>query len=259
MGILDEIVNRKRERLSYAKTKIPLEDILSKIPDMEKPRPFKHAIKKDSKGIRLIAEIKKASPSRGIIRQDFKLIEIAQVYREKADAISVLTEEDFFMGDLGYLNDIKKIVDSPILRKDFIIDEYQIYESRANGADAILLIVSLLDRSQAEEYLRMAEELGLSVLFEIHDLKELELALLTGADIIGINNRDLKTLKVDLNTTLEIKKEIPEGKVIVSESGIQKRQDVVRLEDAGIDAMLIGTVLMETEDIGRKISELMGE
>ncbi|MBI4823469.1 MAG: indole-3-glycerol phosphate synthase TrpC [Nitrospirae bacterium] len=259
MGILDEIVKKKKERLSYVKAKIPLKDIISKIPSMEKPRPLMPAIKRDSKGIRLIAEIKKASPSRGIIRQDFNHMEIAKLYQEKSDAISVLTEEDFFMGDLKYIEDVREIVDKPLLRKDFIVDEYQLYESRANRADAILLIASLLSKAQAEEYLHMAKELSMAVLFEIHDMRELEMALLLNADIIGINNRDLKTLKIDLSVTETLKKDIPEGKIVVSESGIKSRQDVIKLDKAGIDAMLIGTVLMEAENIGKKIDELRGK
>ncbi|MFN3480455.1 MAG: indole-3-glycerol phosphate synthase TrpC, partial [Thermodesulfovibrionales bacterium] len=144
----------------------------------------------------------------------------------------------------------------PVLRKDFIFDDYQIYESRAFGADAILLIGAILEREQAEEYLHMAREIGLAILFEIHDYHDLEKALRIEADIIGINNRDLKTLRVDLNTTFLLKKEIPPERVTVSESGIKSREDVLRLNLAGIDAMLIGTTLMESEDIGKKIEEL---
>ncbi|MFA4828576.1 MAG: indole-3-glycerol phosphate synthase TrpC, partial [Thermodesulfovibrionales bacterium] len=151
-----------------------------------------------------------------------------------------------------------KVTTIPLLRKDFIFDEYQIYESRANEADAILLIAAILDKNQAGEYLHLAEELGLSVLFEVHDLKELEIALFIDADIIGINNRNLKTMKIDINNTFEIKKEIPSGKIVVSESGIKTRDDILRLEAAGIDAVLIGTSFMEATDIGKKIEEMFG-
>lgn len=257
MSVLQKIVEKKKERLSYAKGMVSLPELRSRIMDIGKPRDFRKAIKKLNGHIKLIAEIKKASPSKGVIRWDFDPVKIARIYEEKAaDAISVLTEEDFFSGDLNYISSVKKIVTRPVLRKDFIFDEYQIYESRANGADAVLLIAALLDRLQAEEYLHLCKELGLAVLFEVHNHGELEKALHADTDIIGINNRDLKTLVVDLNTTFLLKKEIPDGKIAVSESGIRAREDAQRLEDAGIDAMLIGTSLMESKDIGKKIDEL---
>ena len=260
MGILDEIVAKKKERLSLAKSRMPLSALKPRIPDIEKPRDFKAALKrKQDERIKLIAEIKKASPSKGVIRESFNPVEIASVYEKKqANAISILTEEDFFQGKLEFIPKVKKVTTIPLLRKDFIFDEYQIYESRANEADAILLIAAILDKNQAKEYLHFAKELGLSVLFEVHDLKELEMALYIDADIIGINNRNLKTLKIDVNNTFEIKKEIPSDKIIVSESGIKTRDDILRLESAGIDAVLIGTSFMEAEDIGKKIDELFG-
>jgi indole-3-glycerol phosphate synthase len=181
------------------------------------------------------------------------------VYKEKeVDAISVLTEEDFFQGSPAFIADVKDIAELPVLRKDFIIDEYQIFEARTNRADAFLLIAALLEEGQAREYLHMATELGMNVLFEVHDFDELEMALNIPAQIIGINNRNLKTLQVDLNTTFALKQEIPADRIVVSESGIRTRGDVIRLEDAGIDTMLIGTSLMESREIGRKIDELRG-
>lgn len=259
MGILDGIVAKKKERLSYAKSTVSLKDLRSKIADIEKPRDFKTAIKRNkNEKIKLIAEIKKASPSKGIIREKFDPFEIASIYEKKANAISVLTEEDFFQGKLEFIHEVKKITTIPILRKDFIFDEYQIYESRANEADAILLIAAILEKNQAEEYLHIARELDLSVLFEIHDFRELEMAIAVDAGIIGINNRDLKILKIDLNNTFEIKKEIPSGKIVVSESGIKTRDDIQKLESVGIDAVLIGTSFMEAADIGKKIEELFG-
>ena len=220
MGILDEIVSKKKERLGIAKSSVPLRDIKLMIADAGKPRDFRSAIKRNHIGrIKLIAEIKKASPSKGVIREDFDPIQIASAYEKKqADAISVLTEEDFFRGRLKFIPLIKNTTTIPLLRKDFIFDEYQIYESRANKADAILLIAAILSKNQDEEYLHLARELDLSVLFEIHNLKELETALSVNADIIGINNRDLKTLKIDLNNTYIIKKEIPSDKIVASES-----------------------------------------
>lgn len=259
MSILDAIVHKKRERLSRANAVTSLAGLRTVIKDIPITLNFEQAIKRSEGQIRLIAEVKKASPSKGLIRQDFDHKAIAKIYREKnVNAISVLTEEDFFQGRLEFLAEVKTLSLLPVLRKDFIFDEYQIYEARANQADAILLIAAILDESQAEEYMHISRELGLAVLFEVHDHKELEMALRISAPVIGINNRNLKTLQIDMNTALELKKEIPLDRIIVSESGIRTREDVLRLEQAGIDAMLIGTSLMEAADIGRKIEELRG-
>jgi len=259
MGIINEIVEKKRARLNFAKTRVPVKDIRSRISDIEKPRDFRAAIKRGAGPLRLIAELKKASPLRGIIRKDFDPVAIASLYEKKdVDAISLLTEEDYFQGKLEYLLAVKEVTRKPLLRKDFIFDEYQIYESKAHEADALLLITSLLSKNQAAEYLHLSGELGLSVLFEIHNFRDLEMALVIGADIIGINNRDLKTLDLNINTTFELKKEIPPDKITVSESGIKTKEDIKRLDDAGIDSVLIGTTFMEAEDIGKKIDELMG-
>jgi len=259
MNILQKIIEKKKERLHFVKAKVPFSEIKSMASDIEELKDFKAAVKRTHGRIRLIAEIKKASPLRGVIRKDFDPLKIAIVYNEKnVDAISVLTEEDYFQGKLEYVEGIKRIADKPILRKDFIVDEYQIYESKAYGANAVLLIASVLGRNQAADYLHLATELGLSVLLEVHDLKELEMALMIDADLIGINNRNLTTFKVDFNTTLKLKSEIPPNKVIVSESGIRTRDDVLKLEDAGVDAILVGTVFMEADDIERKIDALLG-
>lgn len=259
MTILDRIVAQKKERLASAKYRTPLTDLKAGIRDVEPPRDFTGALKRGHGKIRFITEIKKASPSRGIIRQDFNHLAIAAIYESKAvDAVSVITEEDFFLGNLDYLRDVKKEVARPVLRKDFIFDEYQIYEARLYGADALLLMASVVDKGQAEEYLHMSRELGMAVLFEVHDAEELEIALQINTPVIGINNRDLKTLSIDLNTTLNIRKEIPADRVVVSESGIRTREDVLRLEAADIDAILVGTCLMEAEEIGGKIDQLRG-
>jgi indole-3-glycerol phosphate synthase len=259
MSIVTKIVNQKKERLSHAKEVTSIAHLRAVIKDIPLPLDFEQALIRVDGQIRLIAEVKKASPSKGLIRQDFNHKTIAAVYKEKkVAAISVLTEEDFFQGHLEFLADVKSISLLPVLRKDFIFDEYQIYEARANQADAILLIAAILDEKQAEEYLHLSKELGMAVLFEVHDHRELEMALRINAPVIGINNRNLKTLQIDMNTTLELKKEIPVDIIIVSESGIKTRADVLRLEQAGIDAMLIGTSLMEAADIGRKIEELRG-
>ena len=261
MGILNEIISKKRERLKDSKTRLSIKDLGTKIGNIEESRDFKTAIKRThGEKIKLVAEIKRASPSKGVIRKDFDHLSIAGIYEEKAvSAVSVLTEEDFFRGNLKFLSGVKRVLTKPVLRKDFIFDEYQIYESRANEADAILLIAAILDKNQAAEYLHLSKELGLYVIFEVHNFKELEIALLTDSDIIGINNRDLKTLQVNINTTFELKKEIPSHNVTISESGIKTREDVKRLENAGIDSILVGTALMEAEDIGKKIDKLMGK
>jgi indole-3-glycerol phosphate synthase len=260
MGILDAIVSRKKERLAAAKSAFSLKDLKIKIKDVDEPRDFKGAIKPgQNRKIKLIAEIKRASPSKGMIKKDFDHLSIARGYEESAvDAVSILTEEDFFQGNLAFLSEVKQVLTKPVLRKDFIFDEFQIYESRANNADAILLIAAILGKNQASEYLHMSNDLGLAVLFEVHNFKELEMALRLGCDIIGINNRDLKTLTIDLQTTFKLRKAIPPHKIVVSESGIKTREDVLKLEEAGIDAMLIGTSLMETDDIDKKINELQG-
>jgi indole-3-glycerol phosphate synthase len=259
MSILHTIVERKKERLLLARLRKPLSELKAATRDMEPPRDFHGAIRRGLRPIRMIAEIKKSSPSKGLIRKDFDPVSVAAIYaRKKVDAVSVITEEDFFHGALDYLPAIKKTVTMPILRKDFIFDEYQIYEARANGADAILLIASILNDGQASEYLHLARELGMSVLFEVHDPEELEKALSTSARIIGINNRDLKSMSIDLGTSVRLRKEIPQDKVVVSESGISKREDVIAIESAGIDAILVGTCLMESEDIGAKIDQLRG-
>ena len=259
MGIFDEIVRKKRERLNDAKSHVSIQGLKTKIGERGKPRDFKVAIQRlQGETIKLIAEIKKASPSGGVIRRDFNPVAIAKVYEEnKVNAVSILTEEDYFQGNLSYLSKGRNVLTKPLLRKDFIFDEYQIYESRAYEADAILLIAALLEKNQAVEYLQLAEELGMSVLFEIHDFKELEMALSADPKIIGINNRNLKTLNIDINTTFQLRREIPHGKIVVSESGIKTRGDVQRLSDGGIDAMLIGTSFMEAGDIGGKVEELL--
>ena len=223
-------------------------------------RPFRTSIKREQhKPVKLIAELKKASPSEGRIREDFNLTEIISIYDKKnVDAISILTEERFFEGSLDYLNKARQITGKPLLRKDFILDDYQVYESRANGADAILLIVAALDKYQLIDLQGLSKELSLECLVEVHDLKELDTALYSGADIIGINNRDLNTLKTTLNTTFDLLKDIPKNKIIVSESGIKTREDVKAIESSRADAILVGTTLMKSADIGKKIDELMG-
>ena len=261
MGILNEILSQCQKRLNDRKTTFPLRELKSKMFDTEVPRDFKGAINRQSGDkIRFIAELKKASPSRGLLRSEFNPVDIAETYEGKAvHAISVLTEEDYFQGNIAFIPEIKKAVRLPVLRKDFMFDEYQIYEARTYGADAILLIAAILEKNRANDFIHLARELGLSVLFEIHDHKDLEKALSIESEIIGINNRDLKTLSVRLDTTFTLMRDIPAEKIIVSESGIHTRQDVQALEDAGVHAMLIGTALMQATDIEGALDTLMGK
>ena len=260
MSILAEIVKKRRERLAARRAEMPMAELRALIASAEGPRDFSSAIRRPGPEtpIRLIAEVKKASPSQGLIRPDFDPAMIARVYDERADAISVLTEQDHFMGDLSFIKIVKSNSRLPALRKDFIVDEYQIYEARAFGADAILLIDAILEHSQADEYRRMAAELGMSVLYEVHDMRELERALRLDMPIIGVNNRNLKTMRIDLETTFALRAEVPRDKIMVSESGISTYAEVERLEAAGVDAMLIGTSLMAAPDIAGAIDALRG-
>lgn len=257
MDIVTEIINKKRERLNFSKSRIPIGELKSRLDGLEITRDFKSAITRRDTAIKLIAEIKRASPSQGIIREPFDFVSIALVYEKKpVSAVSILTEEDFFRGDLSFISQARNILTKPILRKDFIFDEYQIYESRVGKADAVLLIASILRKNQAEDYYHLANELGLNVLFEVHDEDDLQMAFDIKAEIIGINNRNLKTMEIDLSNTLRLKKYIPLGKIVVSESGIKNKTDIITLNEAGIDAMLIGTSLMQSSDIETKIDEL---
>lgn len=260
MSVLEEILRHKEEELKRAKGILPLPELKASVRDAAPVLSFRQAIKRrQDSGINLIAEIKKASPSKGVIRENFDVSGIADIYnRKNVDAISVLTERHFFQGSMDYLRAVRKITKKPLLRKDFLFDEYQVYESRANGADAILLIVSCLDQTRLKDLREIAKELSLDSIVEVHGLKELETALSSGADIIGINNRNLKTLEIDLNTTLTLLKDIPRDRIVVSESGINTREDVEAMEAAGADAILAGTVFMKSRDIGAKIDELMG-
>ena len=256
--ILKQIVAKKKERVLLAKQQLTQEDLISKLVGLPATRPFKEAISKP-KQISLIAEIKQASPSKGIIRPNFNLEEIARFYQEAGvQAVSVLTEEDFFSGNLDYLNKVKNIVSVPVLRKDFILESYQVYESRYFGADAILLIAALLTKDKLVELMQLADTLGLDYLVEVHDEKELKKVLSLKVPIIGINNRSLRTLEIDSRTTEKLFTLIPKEKIVVVESGIKKSQDVLFLKILGASAVLIGTAFMEAVDIKSKVEELMG-
>lgn len=260
MNILNKIRDQKIQRLKETRLVLPFNNLKSMVRDKQATRDFSSCIKRQRDyGIRLIAEIKRASPSKGVISREFNHIEIANLYEEtEVSAISVLTEEDFFMGDLRYLKDVRDVVSKPLLRKDFIVDEYQVYESRVFDADAILLIASLLEINQSSDLMSLAFELGLSVVYEIHDESELEKALLIDAPIIGINNRNLKTMTIDIDTSIRLSGMIPAGVIRVSESGFDSRDDVLRVEAVGFDAILVGTSIMKSVDKMAKINHLLG-
>ncbi len=256
--ILKEIIQKKKEKILLAKQQISEDDLKAKVQDLPPARHFIEAVNKP-KQISLIAEVKKQSPTRGIIRQDFNLQEIARIYQDcGVQAISVLTEEDYFGGNISYINEIKNLVDRPILRKDFILEPYQVYESRFYGADAILLIADLLSKEKLSELMQLAESLGFACLVEVHDDKELKKVLSLKVPLIGINNRNLHTLEVDFKITEKLFPLIPKDKIVVVESGIKNYQDILFLKILGVSAVLIGQALMEAGDIKKKVEELMG-
>jgi len=255
--ILSKIINEKRQEVERLRSRMPLEKLKGLAGKVYLKSSFKRNITRPHH-MNLIAELKKASPSRGIIRGDFNPLKIALTYQANgAGAISVLTDERFFEGDIKLLKELKQKITIPLLRKDFIIDEYQIYESIYRGADAILLIANILTEEELMHFYRMAKDMGLDVLMEVHNEEDVEKALKTGASIIGINNRDLNTFRVDLAVTQRLIRLIPENKVKVSESGIKTYEDVMFLKSLGINAVLIGEAFMETDDIASKMRELM--
>jgi len=262
MTILDEIAGKTRARVAKAKNAAPFEQTQRKalaIADKEgsEPFPFERALALP--GLSFICEVKKASPSKGIIVEDFPYLQIALEYESAgAAAISVLTEPDYFLGSDRYLREIAAAVAVPTLRKDFIIDPYQIYEAKVLGAKAVLLICALLDAETLAEYIKTSSELGLSSLVEIHDEAEAEQAVQAGARIIGINNRDLKTFMVDLAVTARLRSLIPAGILTVAESGIKSVDDVRAISGLGVDAALVGESLMRAEDKRQFLSELKG-
>jgi len=252
--ILDEIIKNKREEVKGVrdKQKQPLD--LEKLP---KVRDFAAALQKP--GIKLIAEVKAKSPSAGVIVKDFDPVKIARAYEKSGvSAISVLTDNKYFGGSIEALKKVKASVKLPVLRKDFIIDESQIYESRIAGADAVLLIVRILRYDELERFIKIINDLGMTALVEVHSADEAKKAIDAGANVIGINNRDLDTLKVDLNTTSEIIKSVPElkEKNLVSESGIKNKDDVKILKNAGVKAILAGEAILKAKNIEAKINEL---
>ena len=255
--ILDDIVARKKERLIEFKSKSIQAELEKAATLASRPRNFTAAIERGGKPA-VIAEIKKASPSAGVIRANLEVAEIAARYeRAGAAAISVITEEDFFQGKLRYLTEVKTAVSLPILCKDFIIDPIQVVAARAAGADALLLIAAILEQSSLLELLAMARDLSMASLVEVHNQEEMERVLTTDARIIGINNRNLRTFQVSLDTTFTLRPSVPSDRLVVSESGIQKQSDLQSLASAAVDAVLVGTSLMRAEDPGAKLRELL--
>ncbi len=260
MSMLSEILANKRTEVEYLREKVSLPFLQERLIDAPPVRDFRAALA-NAPGTALIAEVKKASPSKGIIREDFDPQEIARLYAANGAAcLSVLTDEKYFQGKLTYLRQIRDLVPQPLLRKDFIIDPWQILESRAAGADAILLIVAALSPHDLRYFLKIARQYSLAALVEVHDREELAEALDAGADLIGINNRDLHTFRTSLKVTLDLLADLPPdpNRQIVSESGIFTRADILRLQEAGVHAVLIGEALMSSPDIGAKLRELLG-
>ena len=251
--ILDDIVAYKKQELAEAKTKLPLRELVSAAAETPSAIDFLDLHAK-TPGVKIISEIKKASPSKGVIRDDFDHSSIAREYEGSgAFALSVLTDRKFFGGDISYLSDIRAHSELPILRKDFTIDPYQVYEARCHGADLVLLIVAVLDRGEIEEYLSLARSLGMNCIVEVHGEEELETAVLAGSEIIGINNRDLRTFDVSLDVSKRLSGMVPEGKILISESGISSVEDMVGLMDFGIDTFLIGETFMKAKSPGEAL------
>lgn len=259
-NLLTQIVDNKKIELKEDKLKLPLKELRSRLVDIEPPRNFCAAISEPKgQSLNLIAEIKKRSPLKGTLIEELKVTTLSKRYEEGgAAAISVITEKKFFEGNPEYINIAKGASKLPVLRKDFLIDEYHIYEARYLGADALLLITAILEPSTLSDFIVLTSELGMSSLVEVHSEKELEKALRAEAKIIGINNRNLRTFKVDINTTFRIMNEIPDGKIVVSESGIYSRDDITMLADAGVNAALVGEAIITSGNVVKKIKELVG-
>jgi len=253
--MLDKIIAQKREEVEQRKKVATMTYLQERIARQKPTLDLALALKGDH--IRLIAEVKQASPSRGVLSPNFNPTELAQTYAEGAAAISVLTEANYFMGSIEHLAAIKEVVGLPLLRKDFIFDLYQVYESRAYGADALLLIVAILSQEQLKELISLSHSLGLRCLVEVHNEGEVERAVLSEAEIIGINNRDLNTFTVDITTTRRLRPLIPQERIVVSESGIKSKGDIEKLRKWGVDAVLVGETLVTAGNVRAKMKELL--
>ncbi|HXX76143.1 MAG TPA: indole-3-glycerol phosphate synthase TrpC [Nitrospiraceae bacterium] len=265
--ILDRILEHKKAELRHKQSRGYLAELTGRIRDLPRALGFAVALDatKTTSCPALIAEVKKASPSLGLLRPEFEerfdYLGIAKsFYTHGASALSVLTDREFFQGNLEYLREIKQAIPLPVLNKEFMVGEVQFYEARAYGADAVLLIVAALEREQLIDYHALTKELGMDTLFEVHHERELDTVLerIPDGRLIGINNRDLKTFSTDLGVTSRLAKRVPKDRLIVSESGIHKRDDVIRLLEAGVHAMLVGESLIRADDIGARIQELCG-
>lgn len=255
--MLDEIVEKTKERIENEKQIISLDDLKNEVALMDTDDEFSFKKALSGEDISIIAEVKKASPSKGLIAEDFDYLTIARDYEAAgASAISVLTEPYFFMGSDDYLSEIAKNVNIPVLRKDFVIDEYMIWQAKALGASAILLIVSILDIVQLKKYLDLAHDLGLSAIVEAHDSEEIMRALTVGAEIIGVNNRNLNDFTVDIENSINLRRCVSGDVIFISESGIKTKEDVTRLKENDVDAVLIGETLMKSDDKKAMILEL---
>jgi len=255
MNLLEQIVERKRAEVAAAKASVAVTEFESQLTDAPTPRGFAAALARE--GLRTIAEVKKASPSAGLIREDFDPVRIATQYEEfGAACVSVLTDEVGFQGSLQYLKDVHAAISVPILRKDFILDEYQVVEARAAGADCVLLIAECLEQSQLKDLFDAAVALGMDVLIELYDRENLDCVLSVGPNLVGINNRDLRTFETKLEHTLDLLDQIPDDVTVVSESGIKTREDIDRLRAAGVDAVLIGETFMRADHPGQAIRDL---
>ena len=256
--ILDRIVAAKRQEIEQRRAAISESELEARLADAPPARDFRAALERGP-GIGIIAEVKKASPSAGVLRADFDPVAIAHIYEANgANAISVLTDEPFFQGQLSYLSAIRSAVTPPVLRKDFILDRYQIVEARAAGADAVLLIAEILRKNELPALLANVHKLGMQALVELYDRENLPRVLDAGARIVGVNNRDLRTFVTRLEHTVDLLPLAPKDVCVVSESGIRTRDDMTRLEQAGVKAVLIGETFMRAPDIGGKLRELRG-
>tara|TARA_B100000029_G_scaffold514469_2_gene617435 strand:+ start:921 stop:1712 length:792 start_codon:yes stop_codon:yes gene_type:complete len=256
--ILESIVERKREEIASRQAQCPAIELEARLADSPAPRGFVDAIR-EARGVALIAEIKKASPSAGLIREDFDPVELAGTYQQAgATCLSCLTDEPFFQGRLEHLESVRKHVDRPVLRKDFLLDRYQLLEARVAGADAVLLIAECLGACELRELYFSADELGLDVLLEIYEPENLDRALDLDPALLGINNRNLKTFETDLGHTLRVGAGVPESTMLVAESGIRSRADVEYLAGGGVSAILVGETLMRSESVLEKTTELVG-
>jgi indole-3-glycerol phosphate synthase len=266
VNILDEIVRRTRADVRDRCVRAPLAELRARCRDAAPARNLGRALRRPpgegsrrTADVRVIAEAKKASPSRGLLRPDFDAAALARAYAAGgATAISVLTDFPFFQGSLADLAAVRLAVDLPILRKDFHVDPYQVWEARAAGADAVLLIVAALGRAQLGDFLGLSRDVGLSALVEVHTAEEMDVALASGADMVGVNNRDLRSFTVALETTLDLLPGMPAETVVVSESGISDAAEVARLAAAGVDAILVGEGLLRHRDVGRALQRLLG-